>query len=176
MIHQKIEEKFKPKRVRFCPRLHEAYESKEALQLLFDELKRAPKQSEVIMRILSLNPKERLWQKVDELKSDSDIKSSTIKVLIDKDILEESYQEVFRELYPGKELLEEKKELSKAQTLALDKIMISFKEKQVVLFEGVTSSGKTEVYIKLIEEQLGQNKQVLYLVLKYHLLHKLSID
>ena len=60
--------------------------------------------------------------------------------------------------------MEEKKELSKAQTLALDKIMISFKEKQVVLFEGVTSSGKTEVYIKLIEEQLGQNKQVLYLV------------
>jgi primosomal protein N' (replication factor Y) len=48
--------------------------------------------------------------------------------------------------------------------VALDKIMISFKEKQVVLFEGVTSSGKTEVYIKLIEEQLGQNKQVLYLV------------
>jgi primosomal protein N' (replication factor Y) len=163
MIHQKIEEKFKPKRVRFV-RLDKVYESKEALQLLFDELKRAPKQSEVIMRILSLNPKERLWQKVDELKSDSDIKSSTIKVLIDKGVLEESYQEVFRELYPGKELLEEKKELSKAQTVALDKIMISFKEKQVVLFEGVTSSGKTEVYIKLIEEQLGQNKQVLYLV------------
>ena len=145
-------------------RLDKVYESKEALQLLFDELKRAPKQSEVIMRILSLNPKERLWQKVDELKSDSEIKSSTIKVLIDKGVLEESYQEVFRELYPGKELLEEKKELSKAQTVALDKIMISFKEKQVVLFEGVTSSGKTEVYIKLIEEQLRQNKQVLYLV------------
>jgi len=163
MIHQKIEEKFKPKRVRFV-RLDKVYESKEALQLLFDELKRAPKQSEVIMRILSLNPKERLWQKVDELKSDSDIKSCTIKVLIDKGVLEESYQEVFRELYPGKELLEEKKELSKAQTVALDKIMISFKEKQVVLFEGVTSSGKTEVYIKLIEEQLRQNKQVLYLV------------
>ena len=163
MIHQKIEEKFKSKRARFV-RLSEDYESKEAIQLLFDALKRSPKQSEVIMRILSLNPKERLWQKVAELKSDSAIKSNTIKVLIDKGVLEENYQEVFRELYPRKELLKEKKELSKAQILALDKIMISLQEKQVVLFEGVTSSGKTEVYIKLIEEQLKQSKQVLYLV------------
>ena len=61
------------------------------------------------MRILSLNPKERLWQKVAELKSDSAIKSNTIKVLIDKGVLEENYQEVFRELYPIKELLKEKK-------------------------------------------------------------------
>ena len=49
-------------------------------------------------------------------------------------------------------------------TLSLDEIKKQFDNKKVVLFEGVTSSGKTEVYIKLIEEQLAHGNQVLYLL------------
>jgi len=162
-IHQNIEEKFKPKKARFV-RLVEAYASDQALQSLFDELKRAPKQAEVILKLISLSPKERLWQKVEEIKSQSEIKSSTIKTLIDKGVLEETHQEVLRELYPAQGLLNQSKELSEAQQQALDDIINAFKKQEVVLFEGVTSSGKTEVYIKLIEAQLEQKKQVLYLV------------
>jgi primosomal protein N' (replication factor Y) len=78
--------------------------------------------------------------------------------------LEESYQEISRVLYPIKESLSKKKQLSVAQHKAFLEIEKSLEEKQVVLFEGVTSSGKTEVYIDLIEKQLQQGKQVLYLV------------
>jgi len=162
-IHQNIEEKFKPKKARFV-RLVKAYASDQALQSLFDELKRAPKQAEVILKLISLSPKERLWQKVEEIKSQSEIKSSTIKTLIDKGVLEETHKEVLRELYPAQGLLDQSKELSEAQQQALDAIINAFKKQEVVLFEGVTSSGKTEVYIKLIEAQLEQKKQVLYLV------------
>ena len=163
MIHQKIEEKFKPKKVRFI-RLRREYEEEEHLQLLFDKLKRAPKQLEVILRIFSLKREKGTWHKVEDLKSHLGINSSPFKSLIDKQVLEESYQEISRVLYPIKESLSKKKQLSVAQHKAFLEIEKSLEEKQVVLFEGVTSSGKTEVYIDLIEKQLQQGKQVLYLV------------
>ena len=163
MIHQKIEEKFKPKKARFV-RLQGGYEAEEKLQLLFDKLKRAPKQLEVMLRIFSLKQEKGAWYRVEDLKSYLNINSSPIKALIDKEVLEESYQEISRELYPLKENLSKKKQLSKAQHQAYLEIEKSFEDKQVVLFQGVTSSGKTEVYIDLIEKQLHQGKQVLYLV------------
>ncbi|MDA9015579.1 primosomal protein N' [Flavobacteriaceae bacterium] len=162
-IHQKIEEKFKPKKARFV-RLNPDYEEEKQLQLLFEQLKRAPKQLEVIMKIFSLNHEKGSWNKVADLKSPTEANSGPIKALIDKGILEENYQEISRELYPLKESLSEKKQLSKAQNTAYLEIEKSLEEKPVVLFEGVTSSGKTEVYIDLIEKQLHQGKQVLYLV------------
>ena len=163
MIHQKIEEKFKPKKVRFI-RLRREYEEEEHLKLLFDKLKRAPKQLEVILRIFSLKREKGTWHKVEDLKSYLGINSSPFKSLIDKQVLEESYQEISRMLYSIKESLSKKKQLSEAQHKAFLEIEKSLEEKQVVLFEGVTSSGKTEVYIDLIEKQLQQGKQVLYLV------------
>jgi len=116
------------------------------------------------MRIFSLKREKGTWHKVEDLKSHLGINSSPFKSLIDKQVLEESYQEISRVLYPIKESLSKKKQLSVAQHKAFLEIEKSLEEKQVVLFEGVTSSGKTEVYIDLIEKQLQQGKQVLYLV------------
>ena len=163
MIHQKIEEKFKPKKVRFI-RLNKIYEDEDQLKLLFEKLRRAPKQLEVLMRIFSLKLKEGSWHKVEDIKSYLKVNSSPVKALIDKEVLEESYQEISRELYPLKDSLSDKKKLSEAQNKAFHEIEKSFKENSVVLFEGVTSSGKTEVYIDLIQKQLDLSNQILYLV------------
>ena len=70
---------------------------------------------------------------------------------------QEDYQILIYRLNP-------KKELSKAQNDALDTVSGIFREKEIALLHGVTSSGKTEIYIHLIEEQLGKGKQVLYLL------------
>ena len=163
MIQQRIEEKFKPKKVRLV-RLHAKYGKEAQLKSLFDRLRRAPKQLEVIMRIFSLKLESASWHKVEDLKSYLEINSSPIKALIEKGVLEESYQEILRELYPLKKGIPIKKRLSEDQKKACNEIERIFKKKTVVLFEGVTSSGKTEVYINLIEKQLIQAKQVLYLV------------
>lgn len=64
----------------------------------------------------------------------------------------------------GQEELKAKKELSEAQQKALSEIRSSFEEKEVCLLHGVTGSGKTELYVELIEEQLSQGKQVLFLL------------
>ena len=162
-IHQKIEEKFKPKKARFI-RLHTDFDNEDKLQLLFDQLKKAPKQLEVIMCLFSLKSEKSEWHQVKDLKSHSSISSSAIKALIDKAILEENYQEISRELYSTKGILTNRKKLSEAQERAFLEIQNSLNKKSVVLFEGVTSSGKTEVYIDLIEKELKQAKQVLYLV------------
>ena len=162
-IHQKIEEKFKPKKARFI-RLHTDFDNEDKLQLLFDQLKKAPKQLEVIMCLFSLKSEKSEWHQVKDLKSHSSISSSAIRTLIDKAILEENYQEISRELYSTKGILTNSKKLSEAQERAFLEIQNSLNKKSVVLFEGVTSSGKTEVYIDLIEKELKQAKQVLYLV------------
>lgn len=163
VIHQKIEEKFKPKKVRFI-RLSSKFQTASALEGLFEMLNRAPQQSAVVLKLLSQNPKKQDWYEFAELKSFFEGKSTSIKSLIDKGVLEESYQEISRKLYHSKNTTGEKKSLSPAQNQSLRALEEAFRYKSVVLFEGVTSSGKTEVYIELIQKQLEQQKQVLYLV------------
>ncbi len=162
-IHQKLEEKFKPKRARFV-RLNQSLTGEKELQQIFESLQRAPQQRDLIMSLFTSKYKMEEWQKVSVLKEQTTLTSTPFKALIDKGYLEEMYLEVSRELYPNRALVENKKLLSDSQEKAFTEIQSLFEEKQVLLFEGVTSSGKTEVYIELIEEQLQAGKQVLYLV------------
>jgi primosomal protein N' (replication factor Y) len=163
MIHQRIEEKFRPKKIRLV-KLHAKYAKEAQLKSLFDKLRLAPKQLEVIMRIFSLKLESSSWHKVEDLKSYLEINNSPIKALVEKGVLEESYQEILRELYPLKKSVSIEIKLSEDQKKACNEIERMFNKKPVVLFEGVTSSGKTEVYINLIEKQLIKANQVLYLV------------
>ena len=94
----------------------------------------------------------------------SQVKSSHVKALIDRKIIEESYIETNRLLIREVKNQIIEKSLSKSQSIALKNIKTQFLNKDVVLLEGVTSSGKTEVYINLIEEQIKAKKQVLYLL------------
>jgi primosomal protein N' (replication factor Y) len=83
--------------------------------------------------------------------------------LIDKDILNEHFIEINR-FENSISTQSPINKLSQSQELAYEKIVLSFNKHNPVLFHGVTSSGKTEVYVKLIQEALTDNNQVLYLV------------
>ena len=83
--------------------------------------------------------------------------------LVSKGIFEISREEISRLVQSQQEIIPDK-QLADFQQKALSEIETSFTDKEVCLLHGITSSGKTEVYIKLIEQQLKKGKQVLYLL------------
>ena len=89
--------------------------------------------------------------------------SSIVKALVDKEIFEEYYLQEDRVNF-DKNKKENQLQLSQAQQNAFDELQQNFEIKEVNLLHGVTSSGKTEIYIKLIESYLANEKQVLYLL------------
>ena len=101
--------------------------------------------------------------KVSDLSERSGASTSIIKTLIDKQVLEEYHIQVDRVQFDGEGDADAKR-LSEAQQQAYDDVETIFKEKSVALLHGVTSSGKTEIYVQLIQKQLEQEKQVLYLL------------
>ncbi|MBQ0768347.1 MAG: primosomal protein N', partial [Bizionia sp.] len=161
-VDEEIYEKYKPKYVRYV-KLSVSYSSKAALTDLLDVLSRAPKQREVVLSLFTLTAKTKKPIKVTDLVEASGSSSAIIKTLIDKDILEEYHIQTDRVEYDGDEN-EASKALNEHQERALAEITESFKTQKTVLLHGVTSSGKTEVYVKLIEAVLNENKQVLYLL------------
>ncbi|HMC02077.1 MAG TPA: DEAD/DEAH box helicase family protein [Flavobacteriaceae bacterium] len=161
-VEEEIFEKYKPKLVRYI-KLHSNFSSDTNLESLLDSLKNAPKQHQVILTLFSISAQTKKPIKVSELMKQSDASSSIIKALIDKGILEEFYIQTDRIQFSGSDI-ENSKALNKFQTKALDEIKQSFKKQDVILLHGITSSGKTEIYVKLIEDILKQGKQVLYLL------------
>jgi len=162
-IQEEIYEKYKPKLVRYV-KLAILYTSEEALQnLLNTGLSRAPKQRDVVMALFSISAQTKSPVKVSELISESNTSSAIVKTLIDKGVLEEYHIQTDRVQYEGEEN-SASKQLNKHQNIALNKIVQSFEKQKITLLNGVTSSGKTELYVKLIETQLSHGKQVLYLL------------
>lgn len=162
-LEQSFEEKFIPKKERLI-KLNKNFKNKKKLKAVIESLKNAPKQKGVLINLLKISNQTDTWIPIIKLRNEFDTKSYHLKSLIDKGILDHKYQEVNRVLiktFPkqSKEII-----LSQSQKKALAEIKKKLKEKEVVLLEGVTSSGKTEVYIKLIKEELKKGKQVLYLL------------
>lgn len=161
-IEEEVYEKYKPKLVRYV-KLHTNFSSETALQKLLDDLSRAPKQRDVVMTLFSLSAKTKKPVKVSDLSLESAASNAIIKALIDKEILEEYHIQTDRVQYVGDEN-EASKNLNTHQISALSAIKKSFEAHQVTLLHGVTSSGKTEIYVKLIEGAINKGKQVLYLL------------
>ncbi|MBP1839824.1 replication restart helicase PriA [Formosa algae] len=162
IVEEEVFEKYKPKLVKYV-KLKEQHTTSEGLKILMEELSRAPKQRDVVMSLFQLTAKTKKPIKVSELAEASGASSSIIKSLIDKSVLDEYFIQTDRVSYDG-EAVEASKSLNVAQTEALAQIQHSFESHQVTLLHGVTSSGKTEVYVKLIEAVLKTGKQVLYLL------------
>ena len=99
-----------------------------------------------------------------ELMNESGASNATIKALVDRGLLRIYNKEVGRLNTSDTEPTEKPKPLSTAQQEAYNNIVFQFLKKRVVLLHGVTSSGKTEVYIHLISKALEEKKQVLYLL------------
>lgn len=161
-VQEEIYEQYTPKLKRYV-KLAPAYTSEENLRALLDGLTRAPKQRSVLMTLFMLSAQEK--QPVDSisLQKKSDTTSSVLKTLIEKGILEEYYIQKDRIEFTGEGDSEIKK-LNSAQEVAFSEIKTSFKKHDVTLLHGVTSSGKTEIYVRLIEEILAEGKQVLYML------------
>ncbi|NNC49742.1 MAG: primosomal protein N' [Flaviramulus sp.] len=161
-VEEEIYEKYKPKLVRYV-KMHTNFSSESALQKLLEDLGRAHKQKDVVLTLFSISVKTKKPVKVSDLLKESNSTSAIIKTLIDKGILEEYHIQTDRVKYSGDDN-EESKRLNKHQILALKEIKESFESHNVTLLHGVTSSGKTEIYVKLIEDTLKKGKQVLYLL------------
>lgn len=161
-VEETIYEQYTPKLKRYI-KLATEYTSEEKLRELLDSLTRAHKQREVLMHLFMLNTKTKKAISSTMLQKKSEASAATLKALIDKGILEEYFVQQDRVAFSG-EASSEIKTLNEAQTLAYHEIKISFETNDVVLLHGVTSSGKTEIYVRLIEEVIAAGKQVLYML------------
>jgi len=161
-LQEEINENYKPKIIRFV-RISQEYNSEKGLKKLLETLKNAEKQRTVILKYFQLKATSKKPISVKELSEDSDVSVAVIKSLIDKKILEEYFLQTDRTDFT-EENTSQKITLSQAQNQALEQIKDSFQSKNVCLLFGITSSGKTEVYIELIREYIKKEKQVLYLL------------
>ena len=141
--------------------------SENELNVFLDNLKKAPKQQDVLSSYIRLtgyaSGSEIQPLSRSLLLSESDSSAGIIDALTLKGILKQISIPVSRITGTGS-LKEPVKKLSEAQSIAYKSIQSHFNEKEITLLHGVTSSGKTELYIHLIEEQLNLGKQVLYML------------
>ena len=164
---EELNDPYKPKRETFV-RLTEDFETEEILQELFDQLeKRARKQLEIVMTYIRLSHfgfGERVEVKRQDLLKQSKGSTAQLEIMVKKGVFETYDKIVSRFEVTGRESAVESIELTVGQQEAFDRLRESFLTKDVVLLHGVTSSGKSELYIKLIREVVDQGKQVLFLL------------
>lgn len=166
-VKEELKRTYKPK-TETRVRLTEAARNERRLHFFFDELqRRAPKQLDLLMKYIELSGclGGRAVKEVPkaELLKRSGATPAVFNGLVDKGVFEVYQQEVGR-LETVSQALMPLNELNVHQQRAFDEIRVSFREKNVCLLHGVTSSGKTEIYIHLIDEAVRQGKQVLYLL------------
>lgn len=169
----KAEENYRPKTVR-CVTLPANLRSEQSLHMALTILKRALKQHQTFSTYLELSH----WSEIDgetppahiaeiacdELQNAANASDAVLRQLIQRNFLELYHREVGRLNTTGEYHPERIQPLSPAQQAAEDSIQKQFNEKNVVLLHGVTSSGKTEIYIHLIKKAINEGKQVLYLL------------
>lgn len=169
----KAEENYRPKTVR-CVTLPANLRSEQSLHMALTILKRALKKHQTFITYLELSH----WNEIDgetppthiaeiacdELQNAANASDAVLRQLIQRHFLELYHREVGRLNTSGEYHPERIQPLSPAQKAAEDSISRQFNEKNVVLLHGVTSSGKTEIYIHLIKKAIDEGKQVLYLL------------
>jgi len=161
LINDSLEPLYKPKKERVI-RLASEYKNEERLSALFDELAKAPRQLELLMSYVELSLKNKFVRQHDLLER-SGASGAQIRALSDKGVLIVEEKDVDRLMYEG---VEEAKEIvfTPAQQKAFEEVETGLAEKNVVLLEGVTGSGKTLLYIQKIKQCLAEGKQAVLLL------------
>ncbi len=168
----KAEDGYKPRTETYI-RLTRPYQSEQAMHIALDMLSRAAKQQEAFIGYLQLSG----WDMIEtdaemspaavtreELMNSTGATLPTITLLVKRGLLETYEVEVGRLNNVGEPHLENVKRLNEAQQEAYNQVLFSFMRRKVTLLHGVTSSGKTEIYIHLIMRELEQHRQVLFLM------------
>ena len=164
-IPQGLKGEFKPRteqRVRISPKYHD----EKGIKLLLQSLNRAPRQQRLLATLIEQT--NIFGERPSEISKHKLLETAQVQPNIYKQLQErgvvETYEVEIGRLTHYKETVNPKNELSAAQQKAFDEIKENFKEKSTTLLHGVTSAGKTEIYIHLITEALERNEQVLYLL------------
>jgi primosomal protein N' (replication factor Y) len=168
LTQEELTDRYKPRLETYLKLKGEYAVNEEFLKEEFNKLgTRAFKQLELLMRFVSLShcftPNENEVTRTELLK---DFKNGLglLKALLDKGILETYKREVSRLTEKSADAVANDIVLTDIQQQALDELNESFKAKDTVLLHGITGSGKTELYIRLIDNVISQGKQVLYLL------------
>lgn len=163
LLEEELKTGYKPKKKRFA-KLRDGISEAE-LTKIFATLTNAPKQANLLLTYFKLGAslQNNFPIVAAKLIKQSDAGASALKSLSEKGVFS-IYNEEIDILKAGEDAIKSLKTLSAEQTIAYTEIKESFTKHDVSLLHGVTSSGKTEIYVKLIAEQLKQDKQALYLV------------
>ena len=172
-VNKTINELSKKSIIKLNNEIYDYFKSKKLTRIFFsksfsnndlnkinDKLIKKKSQFKLFNKIKNLNKESYSYKELEKI---ANVSRSTIDNLIKANILQKKNVEVDRKQFEFPKRLE-KVYLTKDQDKALIQIKNGFKEKNVCLLHGVTSSGKTEIYIKLIEEYIKEKKQILFLV------------
>jgi len=161
-LKEELQEKYKPKQVS-CVDWAEPYKSEpQKLNKAFDLCQKSEKQTRALMVAMQLLKDNDFIQRSDIYKK-ADVDGGVLKAMEKKGIFRLFKQTISR-LGGYSEDLNEAFDLSAQQVRALAEIETSFETKNTVLLHGVTGSGKTRVYIELMQKAIAEGKQVLYLL------------
>jgi len=160
-LSEKIFEKYQPKLQKYL-RFTPTYQEKEALNALLDgDILKTKAQQKLLWAFVALRAQKQSLITAEMLLEKAEVGTAVLKKVIDYGVLEVYTEAVDRVSFASDS---DTLALSPAQEKALQEIEASFAEKNTVLLHGVASSGKTQIYSKLIEQTLAQGKQVLYLL------------
>ncbi|HHS95139.1 MAG TPA: primosomal protein N', partial [Phaeodactylibacter sp.] len=161
-LKETLKEKYRPKKV-VCLRFREPYASQpETLEQAFELLSRSSRQVETLMAMIQLQREQPFVKRIDLIKA-ANTTAAIVKALEKKNIIE-SYQREVSRLHSYDDLITDKLPLTEHQQRAIKEIKLHFKHNKVCLLHGVTGSGKTRVYMELMQEAIDRGEQVLYLL------------
>ncbi|WP_177764276.1 primosomal protein N' [Flavobacterium sp. I3-2] len=161
VLNEEMIETYKPKLIKYV-RLHSDFDAPEKLKDLLEMLSRSEKQRTLVMKFFQMKTLDKKPIPVKTLLEEADVSNTVLKGLVTKDIFVEYTLAEDRVVF--NEVENQEITLSDFQQIAFDQINESFEKFDVTLLKGITGSGKTEIYIRLIEQFLKQEKQVLYLL------------
>ncbi|UXX77660.1 primosomal protein N' [Reichenbachiella carrageenanivorans] len=167
LLFEQVKDKFKPKTVKTVQLADQFIADESAMQMLFELLEKKPKQQAILLKYLSLI-------RIDEIKSGErtllktellteDLSVSSYKTLVKNGVFVEN-EKIISRLEEITKVWQASHPLSAEQEEAMGLIHKSFEQNKPVLLHGVTGSGKTEIYIDLIQQALENGGQVLYLL------------
>ncbi len=162
ILQEEVYNTYKPKLQKYVY-LHPDYSNQESLKELLDGLTRSEKQRDAVMTLFMMKAGTKKEVTKKQLQDRAGVSAAVVNALIKKNVLtelEKTVDRVLQEAEEGKPLLD----LSPEQLVALESVRSHLDNGKTTLLHGVTSSGKTELYARLIQERLEQGKQCLYLV------------